>query len=150
LNGQESSRRSTPNDPVDRINLRDGVKAEEPTSKPGLLIGVVGPCASGKSSLVAGLTRMGCRSRHIAQEHSYVKDMWQRLTNPDILVFLDAAHLTTCMRRRLDWTEAEWQEQQYRLRHARANADLYIDTNNLSAEEVLNQVMEYIRKKEGH
>jgi cytidylate kinase len=122
---------------------------EEPARTPGPLIGVVGPCASGKSSLIAGLTRMGYRARHIAQEHSYVKDMWQRLTKPDILIFLDATHQTTCWRRRLDWTEAEWQEQQYRLRHARANADLYLDTDTLTIEEVLRQVMEFIGKKGG-
>jgi guanylate kinase len=120
---------------------------EEPASLHKPLIGVVGPCASGKSTLIAGLTRLGYRTRHIAQEHSYVKDMWHRLTNPDILVFLDAAHLTTCRRRKLDWTEADWQEQQNRLSHARANADLYIDTDNSSIEEVLNRVITFVEKK---
>jgi cytidylate kinase len=121
---------------------------EEPARAAGPLIGVVGPCASGKSSLIAGLTRMGYRARHIAQEHSYVKDMWQRLTKPDILIFLDASHQTTCRRRRLDWTEAEWQEQQYRLRHARANAHLYLDTDTLTIDEVLDQVIAFINKDE--
>jgi deoxyadenosine/deoxycytidine kinase len=97
---------------------------DEPASTAKPLIGVVGPCAAGKSTLIAGLTRLGYRTRHIAQEHSYVKDMWQRLTNPDILVFLDASYENTCRRRRLDWTEADWQEQQQRVSHARANADL--------------------------
>jgi guanylate kinase len=110
-----------------------------------ILIGVVGPCGSGKSTLTAGLTRLGYRSRHIAQEHSYVKDMWQRLTMPDILVFLDASYLSTCQRRKLNWTEAEWQEQQHRLRHARANADLYLDTDGLSVEEVLERVLDFVQ-----
>ena len=52
-----------------------------------LLIGIVGPCAAGKSTLVADLAKHGYRTRHIAQEHSHVKDMWQRLTNPDLLIF---------------------------------------------------------------
>jgi cytidylate kinase len=117
---------------------------EEPASKAGPLIGVVGPCGSGKSTLCTGLTRLGYRSRHIAQEHSYVKDMWQRLTRPDILVFLDASHQTTCQRRKLDWTEAEWEEQQRRLSHARANAGLYLDTDGLSIEEVLDRVVAYV------
>jgi thymidylate kinase len=94
--------------------------------------------------LNAGLTRLGYRSRHIAQEHSYVKDMWQRLTRPDILVFLDVSFATTCKRRNLDWTEADWQEQQHRLRHARENADLYLDTDKLSAEQVLERVVEFV------
>jgi len=125
----------------------DPKPSDEPASTPELLIGVVGPCASGKTTLVAGLDRLGYRTRHIAQEHSYVKDMWQRLTKPDILVFLDAAYLTTCRRRKLDWTEAEWQEQQFRLRHARANTDLYLDTDQLSIEEVLGRVVEFLGQR---
>jgi cytidylate kinase len=121
---------------------------EEPPGTPYPLIGVVGPCASGKSTLIAGLTRLGFRTRHIAQEHSYVKDMWQRLTNPDILVFLDASYPITCQRRKLDWTEADWQEQQQRLSHARAHADLYLDTDKLSIEDVLNKTIEFIRYKD--
>jgi cytidylate kinase len=115
------------------------------TSKP--LIGVVGPCGSGKSTLTAGLNRLGYRTRHIAQEHSYVKDMWQRLTNPDILVFLDASYPTTCQRRKLNWTEAEWQEQQHRLRNARENADFYLVTDELSIEEVLERVVEFVKER---
>ena len=120
---------------------------DELASTHKFLIGVVGPCASGKSTLIDALTRLGYRTRHIAQEHSYVKDMWQRLTNPNILVFLDAAYLTTCQRRSLDWTEADWQEQQHRLRHARENADLYLDTDTLSAVEVLQTVVEFVRER---
>ena len=118
---------------------------DKPPSTSQPLIGVVGPCASGKSTLIAGLTRLGYRTRHIAQEHSYVKDMWQRLTNPDVLVFLDVSYPTTCQRRKLDWTEADCQEQQERLRHARENADLYLDTDTLSAEQVLERVVERVK-----
>jgi len=121
---------------------------EEPPGKPNPLIGVVGPCASGKSTLIAGLTRLGFHTRHIAQEHSYVKDMWQRLTNPDILVFLNASYPITCQRRKLDWTEADWQEQQQQLSHARAHADLYLDTDKLSIEDVLNKAVEFIHQKD--
>jgi hypothetical protein len=120
---------------------------DKPPSTGQPLIGVVGACASGKSTLIAGLTWLGYRTRHIAQEHSYVKDMWQRLTNPDVLVFLDASYSTTCQRRKLDWTEADWQEQQHRLRHARENADLFLDTDTLSAEEVLEAVVEFVKNK---
>jgi deoxyadenosine/deoxycytidine kinase len=120
---------------------------EDPASTPGPLIGVVGPCAAGKSTLIANLTRLGYHTRHIAQEHSYVKDMWQRLTNPDLLVFLDASWPVTCQRGKLDWTEAEWQEQQHRLRHARTNADLYLDTDGLSIGQVLERVEKFIAVK---
>ncbi len=122
-------------------------KKDEPASTFRPLIGVVGPCASGKSTLIAGLTRLGYRTRHIVQEHSYVKDMWQRLTDPDILVFLDASYPVTCRRRNLNWTEAEWQEQQFRLRHAREHADLTLDTDGMSAAQVLERVVAFVEEK---
>jgi deoxyadenosine/deoxycytidine kinase len=117
---------------------------DEPAHTPDTLIGVVGPCGSGKTTLIASLKRLGYRTRHIAQEHSYVKDMWQRLTKPDILVFLDASWPVTCQRRRLDWTEAEWQEQQCRLRHSRQHADLVLDTDKISIDEVLQRVVMFV------
>jgi deoxyadenosine/deoxycytidine kinase len=107
-------------------------------------IGVVGPCGAGKSSLVAGLIQHGYTARHIAQEHSYVPDMWQRMTNPDILIYLEASYENTILRRKLDWTVEEYKEQLHRLRHARLNADLVIDTNQLTVEKVLSTVISFI------
>jgi len=108
------------------------------------LIGVVGPCGAGKSTLTGGLNGLGYRTRHIAQEHSYVQDMWKRLTNPDILVFLDASYAVTCQRRKLDWTEAEYAEQQRRLAHAREHADLYLATDDLNTQAVLEEVVRFV------
>jgi cytidylate kinase len=48
----------------------------------------------------------------------------------------------------LDWTEADWQEQQQRLSHARAHADLYLDTDKLDIAEVFDKVIEFIRYKD--
>src|SRR4030042_2743627 len=110
-----------------------------------MIIGVVGPCGAGKSSLVAGLKAAGLLGRHIAQEHSYVPDMWKRLTNPDILIFLDVSYENTIRRRKLDWTYAEYAEQYRRLRHARQHADLYLDTNSLTLDAVLNAVLIFIK-----
>jgi cytidylate kinase len=73
--------------------------------------------------------------------------MWQRITNPDILVFLDASYLVTSERRKLDWTEAEYTEQQRRLAHAREHADLYLLTDELSVEEVLAQAIKFIEHR---
>jgi len=108
------------------------------------LIGVVGVCASGKSTLIRGLELRGYRARHIAQEHSYVKDMWKRITNPDVLIFLDASYPVTVKRRQLDWIEADWVEQQRRLSHAREHADFYIQTDQRSAEDVLEEVVRFV------
>jgi len=95
---------------------------------------------------VEGLKRRGYRARAIVQEHSYVPSMWQRITNPDILIFLDASYPVTCQRRKLDWTEAEYAEQQQRLAHAREHADFYVQTDDLSIEAVLERVIDFISK----
>lgn len=109
------------------------------------LIGVVGPCGSGKSTLIAGLEKHGYRCRHIAQEHSYVKQMWQVITNPDVLIFLDCSFDNSTLRRKLNWAIGDYEEQQRRLSHARANADLIIDTNTLAVDEVLARALDYLR-----
>ncbi len=111
-----------------------------------MVIGVVGPCGAGKSSLVAALKSNGYSPRHIAQEHSYVPDMWRRLTNPDILVYLDVSFENSTLRRKLDWTYPEYLEQVRRLAHARQHADLYIDTNSQSLEQVFQIVLSFISK----
>ena len=102
------------------------------------LIAVVGVCASGKSTLAAGLRSAGWNARSVSQEHSYVPAMWQRLTNPDILIFLDCALETTRLRRQNpdfpDWLHTAERD---RLRHARGHADLYILTDALTPAEIL-------------
>ena len=108
------------------------------------LIGIVGPCGAGKTTLIQQLKRNNLLTRHIAQEHSYVPDMWQRLTNPDILVYLDASYEVTVTRCRLNWTVAEYEEQHHRLRHAREYADLYIFTDHMTPEEVAQEVLKYL------
>ena len=114
-------------------------------SKP-FLIGVVGPCGSGKSTLTEALDSLGYSTRHIAQEHSYVKDMWKRLTNPDVLIFLQASFPITRQRKRkmIHWTEADYEEQQRRLSHALAHADLILETDPLSIQDVLEQTLAFI------
>src|SRR5512136_915814 len=102
-----------------------------------LLVGVVGPCGAGKSTLVGALQALGYRCRHIAQEHSYVPYMWQRITNPDILIYLEASFPVCSQRRKLNWTEADFAEQLRRLSHARQHADIVITTDNLGVSEVL-------------
>ncbi len=119
---------------------------DEPDSK-RFLIGVVGPCGSGKSTLIAGLEKEGFKCRHIAQEHSYVPSMWQKITNPDLLVFLNASFETCTQRRRLNWNNADYQEQQNRLAHALQHADLIIQTDSLTIEEVQSRVLDFLRAK---
>jgi hypothetical protein len=93
---------------------------------------------------VGELRERGYRARHIAQEHSYVPDMWKRITDPDVLVYLDASYPVTIARRALDWRETDWAEQERRLSHAREKADLYIQTDLLAPDEVLARVLAYL------
>jgi guanylate kinase len=111
-----------------------------------LLIGVVGPCGSGKSTLIVGLEKHGYRCRHIAQEHSYVKYMWQRITNPDILIFLQCSYENSTARRKLNWLPADYEEQQRRLSHAREHAHIIMDTNLLNPDEVLARVLTFLKE----
>ena len=109
-----------------------------------LKIGVVGPCGAGKSTLVNALAEQGYYARHIAQEHSYVPSMWKRIVNPDILIYLDASFLVSTERRKLDWRLDEYEEQLKRLDNAREHANLFINTDLLTPEQVLERVLLYI------
>jgi len=110
-------------------------------------IKVVGPCASGKSTLAAGLRRLGYDAASAAQDHSFVPDMWQRLNPPDLLIYLDVTLETAQQRGRAGhgWDQDYMDEQHERLRHARAHCDLYLATDGLSKAEVLERVVKFVR-----
>jgi len=116
------------------------------TDKQIPLIGVVGPCTAGKSTLVNNLKERGIQIRHIAQEHSYVAYMWQRITNPDVLIFLDVSYETSLKRKNLNWNLDEYAEQQHRLRHAREHADYYLMTDPMDGLEVMQKVLEFLHQ----
>ena len=115
----------------------------EPPSKS--LIGVVGPCGSGKSTLIAGLERYGYVCRDIAQEHSYVPTMWQKISKPDLLIFLEASFPVSTARRKLSWQKKDHDEQLRRLNHARQHANVVIDTDDLTPDQVLRKVLDYLK-----
>lgn len=108
-------------------------------------IAVVGPCAAGKSTLVETLRRDGYDVRAVAQEHSYVKDMWRRLARPDILVYLDASLAAITRRREISWDQQRLDALNQRLRHARQHCDLLLSTDGLSAEEVAAAVRSFVQ-----
>jgi len=108
-------------------------------------IAVVGPCASGKSTLVAALRAAGYDARHPAQEHSFVQDMWLRRVHPDVLIYLDVSHEAYRRRRPKDDAGPEYLEmQRARLAHARAHANLVLDTSEMTAEAVQERVLELL------
>jgi thymidylate kinase len=97
--------------------------------------------------LIAGLKIHGFPARHIAQEHSYTPDMWQRLANPKLLIYLDVTYPISMQRRPLDMTAAEFEEQKHRLEHARQHASYYLHTDDLSPQEVLERVLAFIASR---
>ena len=110
-------------------------------------VGIVGPCTAGKSTLIANMPKIqGLELRHIAQEHSYVQSMWEKISHPDWLVFLDVSYPVSLQRKNLDWTEAEWLEQQRRLAHAREHADLYLQTDDMTIKQVAERVIAFLQK----
>jgi cytidylate kinase len=118
------------------------VKKTEQKEHP--LIAVVGPCASGKSLLARALRQRGYNAREVGQEHSYVPTMWQRITQPDLLIYLDVSWEVACQRRSTDAKASWWAELAHRLRHARHHADLYIHTDVLTPQEVLEESLAFL------
>ena len=113
-------------------------------------IKLVGPCASGKSVLAARLRHLGYDARSAAQDHSYVPDMWQRLNPPDLLIYLDVTLRSAQERGRrgMGWTQEYLDEQHRRLRHARTHCDLYLPTDDLTEEQVLEGALAFLSQLE--
>ena len=44
------------------------------------------------------------------------------------------------------WTEVDYEEQQRRLAHAKKYADLFLETDNLTIQEVINHALAFIKK----
>jgi deoxyadenosine/deoxycytidine kinase len=112
-------------------------------------IGIVGPCGAGKTTLQNNLIRLGYDAHAIAQEHSGMQAMWQRVTKPDTLIFLDASLATICARLKVNWEQSYIDEQQRRLTHARAHADFFLNTDLLTREQVAERVVEFVKSKLG-
>ena len=114
---------------------------------PPLRVAVVGPCASGKSTLTAALRAAGYEARMPAQEHSYVPDMWRRLVDPDVLIYLDISYEALLERRPHFGERAYLEREKARLAHARTHADLVVDTSALLAEAVAARVAAFLEAK---
>ena len=119
------------------------VEAGTPTDERRVV--VVGPCASGKTTLVAGLRRLGYRAFACGQEHSDIPTLW-RHGDPDVLIALTIDLSTLRRRRGPDWPEALFRVQQRRLAPAVAAADIVLDTSGSSAETVLARAEAALRR----
>ena len=108
---------------------------------------MVGACAAGKSTLVSALREAGYEARHVAQEHSYVPAMWQRVSRPDVLIYLDADYETIMARRApFPFRPAHLAEQNRRLAHARQHCDLLVDTSDLTPAEVQQRCLSFLKE----
>ncbi len=110
------------------------------------LIVVVGPCASGKTTLVNGLRSHGYRAMVIGQEHSEIPSLWRR-AEPDVAIGLMVDLATVRRRRSAGWSESIFRRQQARLREAYAQADLILDTTVLDPEQTLATVVALLRER---
>ncbi len=108
---------------------------------------VVGVCASGKTTLVENLQRLGYDADTVAQEHSYVPALF-RHTSPDVVVFLDASYATIKKRRAVDWGEDYVAGERERLALARASCDLYINSDSVNSDQVFRRVRRFLEKRE--
>ena len=110
-------------------------------------ISVVGPCASGKSTVVRALRMHGYDAHVTSQEHSAVPTLWSR-QDPSVLIALQADLESVRLRRRNPrWSRTVWQAQQDRLSDAFAHADYVSNTSNLNANQVVREVLDYLESR---
>jgi hypothetical protein len=107
-------------------------------------IAIVGPCGAGKTVLAEGLRCEGWNARQIAQEHSAVPNMWQVVTQPDVLIYLEAPFDVCTDRKQLDWTTQDYGQQMQRLRHAREHSDIALDTAERTPGDILKLVLDFL------
>ena len=107
-------------------------------------VALVGVCGSGKSVLASGLRQLGVEVRECGQEHSNVPYMWQAISRPDLLVYLDASEEVTLQRGQQHYVRDYVGIQRRRLAHAREHCDLYVDTDDLTEAQVLERVRRFL------
>ncbi len=116
------------------------------TSNRPLRVVVVGPCASGKSTLVRQLRALGYDATACGQEHSEIPTLW-RHADPDLLIALRVDLATVRQRRGADWPERLHEIQKQRLASAFAAADLVLDSAALDAEALQAAAVDLLRSR---
>lgn len=109
---------------------------------------VIGPCASGKTSLTTRLQRLGYDALACGQEHSEIAELW-RHQQPDVVIGLRIELDTLRRRRSKDWSEAIYGRQMDRLESGYRNADLVIDCDAIDQESVTDRVVAWLGRHPG-
>lgn len=109
-------------------------------------IAVVGPCASGKTTLVDALVAHGYQAYAVGQEHSIIRDLWNR-RDPDLLIALDLDLEVVRQRRSPTWPAEIYAAQHERLQPAFEAADLFIDTGEHDIESTVRMALEFLASK---
>lgn len=107
------------------------------------LIGIVGNCAAGKTTLLNGLKALGYRAVNIPQEHSVAPRLWRKF-DVDFLVMLSCTLTTARRRRSIAWGQERLNQQAIKLEDARLNCHLNLPTDDLTIEQVLQTVVEAV------
>ncbi len=110
-----------------------------------LKIVVIGPCASGKSTLVHSLCDAGFDATVCAQEHSEIPTLWRHY-EPDMVIALTLDLATLRNRRDEDWQDDLLATQMGRLAVGFAAASVVLDTSLLDSEQIMTQASDTIRQ----
>jgi len=111
-------------------------------------VAIVGVCTSGKTTLRDALKAAGIDAYVISQEHSSIRRMWG-LRSPQYLICLDCGIGAAKSRRQVYWGEEMLHRQRERLRDARDNCDMYIDTSDLETPETVRRAMISMESRQG-
>ncbi|MGD2105122.1 MAG: hypothetical protein PVJ55_08440 [Anaerolineae bacterium] len=94
-----------------------------------------------------GLRRRGYNAGEVSQEHSYVPAMWQRLADPDLLIYLDVSQRVASERRSGEARAGWWEALDQRLEHAAQHAHLRIETDGLTPAQVLERALSFLDRR---
>lgn len=107
---------------------------------------VVGPCVSGKTTLVSRLKEEGIQARCVAQEHTIIPELYRHGPS-DMVVYLDVSYEEAARRRPIDWGPERLKKQKSFMESCRRAADMYVHTDGLGVEEVVKQVVGVVRQR---
>ncbi len=102
-------------------------------------IAVVGPCSSGKSTIVERLRERGFDAYAVSQEHSIISRLWDH-RSPDRLVYLHVDYEIVQQRRGPNWPRWIYDAQIERLRDASDHATIVLDTGKFGVDETVERI----------